>query len=247
MVRSRSSDRASENRARLCGPNLVMLGATLLLISQPTTALGQQQDDEPAAQGGLAVSTESTGPATTITGFRGLEWGTTEAEILGAFGEPFERRELQDGMRMLAYRSSLVGQPSVVLFGLLANENGGLVKVQEVIEVADGDACIEIIRDIHQEIDLQYPLIRPKEQAKNNTPDVICDAAPRGMAYWHRQWTDAETGSVITVSLASGSEHVDLIYESGRFRDWVDPESDRTTEVLEDEGAATEDALEAVP
>jgi len=216
----------------------------LVIAFQPTTGLAQDEEGGPDARQ-LAASTAPTGPSVTIAGFRGLEWGTPATRIVEAFGEPFERRELESGLQLLAYHSVLAGQPSVVLFGLL--EDGGLVKAQEVIDVGDGAACIETIRDIHQQVDLQYPLIRPREQAKNNTPDVICDAAPRGLAYWHRQWTDTETGSVITVSLASGSQHVDLIYESGRFRDWVDPEADGTFEVTDDEGAAQQNVLEAVP
>ena len=220
---------------------LLAAGAGLVAF-QPGAAFGQE--DDPPARGALAALTDPVGPSMTVTGFRGLEWGMAETDILRTYGEPFERRELESGLRMMAYHSILGGQPSVVLFGLL--DEGGLVKAQEVIDVAGGDACIEIVRDIHHAIDLQYPLIRPREQARNNTPDTICEAAPRGQAYWHRQWTDAETGSVITVSLASGSEHVDLIYESRRFREWVDPAADGTFEVLEDEGASTE-VLEAAP
>lgn len=218
----------------------LLIGGTAVLASRPATAVAQE--DMPQT---FAASAEPPTPSTTISGFRELDWGTPEAEIVQSYGDPFERRDLPSGLQIFAYHSSLVGQPSVVLLGLLAGE--GLVKAQEVIDVANGDACIATIRDIHAEIDLQYPLIRPKEQAKNNTPDVICEAAPRGLAYWHRQWTDTETGSTITVSLASGSEHVDLIYESGRFREWVDPDAAQAVNVQEDEGAPTEDVLEAVP
>ena len=232
---------ASAGYGRICLRTVCLLvGATVVLAPRSVAAVAQE--DVPPS---FAASAEPVAPSTTISGFRELDWGTSEAEIVRSYGDPFERRDLENGLQMLAYRSSLVGQPSVVLLGFLADE--GLVKAQEVIDVADGDACIETIRDIHAEIDLQYPLIRPKEQAKNNTPDVICEAAPRGMAYWHRQWTDAETGSIITVSLASGSEHVDLIYESGRFREWVDPNAAQTVNVQENEGAPPQDVLEAAP
>ena len=218
----------------------LLIGGAAVLVPRPAAAVAQEVVPPP-----FAASAEAVSPSNTISGFRELDWGTSEAEVVRTYGDPFERRDLESGLQMLAYRSSLVGLPSVVLLGLLADE--GLVKAQEVIDVAEGDACIETIRDIHAEIDLQYPLIRPKEQAKNNTPDVICEAAPRGLAYWNRQWTDTETGSTITVSLASGSGHVDLIYESGRFREWVDPDAAQTVNVEEDEGAPTGNVLEAVP
>lgn len=232
---------ASAGRGRLgLRTACLLVGATVVLAPRPAEAVAQ--DDAPPT---FAASAEPVSPSSTITEFRELDWGTPETEIVQSYGDPFERRELENGLQILAYHSNLVGQPSVVLLGLLADE--GLVKAQEVIDVAEGDACIETIRAIHAEIDLQYPLIRPKEQAKNNTPDVICEAAPRGLAFWHRQWTDPETGSTITVSLASGSEHVDLIYESGHFREWLDPDAAQTVNVQEDEGAPTEDVLEAVP
>jgi hypothetical protein len=239
MLRTFGSESACGRRLDFRTTSLLLVGA-VLLAPAPARALAQD-DGAPT----FAASTEPVSPSMTIAGFRELTWGTSEEAIVRKYGDAFERRDLDSGMRMLAYRSSLVGQPSVVLLGLL--ENDGLVKAHEVIDVGDGDTCIESIRDIHAEIDLQYPLIRPREQARNNTRDVICEAAPRGQAYWHRQWTDAETGSTITVSLTSGSEHVDLIYESGRFREWVDPDAKQTVDVREDEGAPAEDVLEAVP
>lgn len=211
-----------------------VFGALLALHPSPVAA--QTEGDEP----GVVMSE----PSTEISSFRGIEWGTTEAELIESFGQPVEQRQLETGLELLAYRSELVGQPSLILFGLLQDE--GLVKAQEVVDVPGGDACIDMIRSIHHQIDLQYPLIRPSEQAKNNTPDAICEAAPAGSAYWHRQWRDEETGSVITVSLASGSDQVDVTYESRQFRDWVDPERAASAEPLEDRGAPTE-ILEAAP
>ena len=172
----------------------------------------------------------------TIEGFEELAWGTGAAEIVGRYGEPIEQRRLESGLSMLAFRDSLAGEPSIVLFGLL--DEDGLVKAQEVVDV--GEDCIEVIRRIHRHINLQYPLIRPAEQAKNNSPEDICAAAPQGLAFWHRQWRDEATGSVITVSLESGSEQVDLTYESRRFREWIDPEAAARVQILEDEGAPEE-------
>lgn len=220
--------------ARPVSRTACVLGA--LLAFHPPLPAAQAESDDSAA-----VVTE---PSTEISSFRGIEWGTTEAELVEAFGQPVEQRQLETGLELMAYRSELVGQPSLILFGLLDEE--GLVKAQEVIDVPGGDACIDMIRSIHHQIDLQYPLIRPSEQAKNNTPDAICDAAPAGSAYWHRQWRDEETGSVITVSLASGSQQLDVTYESRQFRDWAEPDQAESAEPLEDEGAPTE-ILEAAP
>lgn len=158
-------------------------------------------------------------PSMTIDGFRGLAWGTSPAEIVSKFGEPAENRRIDDGLLMLAYRDSLEGRPSVILFGLL--DDAGLVKGQEVVDAGEGDSCITYIRAVHRTVDLRYPLIRPKEEAKNNTGDAICEAAAGGMAFWHRQWRDEATGSIVTVSLDSGADQVNLIYESKAFRDWL--------------------------
>lgn len=209
-------------------------------LAHPTASAAQERGDDLAAR-----ELAATGPSTEISGFGPVSWGTPEAEIVAAYGDPSETRILESGLHMLAYRDSLAGQPSLLLFGLLPGE--GLVKAQEVVDVPGGEACIELIRDIHQQINLQYPLIRPAEQAKNNSPDTICEAAPRGEAYWHRQWRDAATGSVVTVSLPSGSAQIDVTFESGRFREWIEPEESGGETVLEDEGAASEEVLEASP
>lgn len=198
------------------------------------------------ANGALAQDTmaDAEGPFTSITGFRGLDWGTPQAEVIASLGEPSERRRLENGLEMVAYRGTLVGRPSIVLFGFLEDE--GLVKAQEVSNLAGGDECIEQVRDVHREVNLRYPLIRPTEEAKNNSPDAICTAAPAGEAYWHRQWRDEATGSVITVSVRSGSDQVELTYESRAFVDWIGPEEGGPVVEVEDEGAPAE-VLEATP
>lgn len=210
-----------------------LLIAALLLGTPP--GLPAQETVQAADD---TASRDTSEPSTTISGFRGIEFGASGDEIRATFGEPLEERLLENGLRMLAYRGELAGQPSVILFGLL--DDRGFVKAQEVIDLAGGEECIGQIRDIHHEINLKFPLIRPAEQARNNTPDAICTAAPAGQAFWHRQWRDDSTGALITVSVPSGSDEVDVIYESRAFRDWVDPESDTATGVIEDEGAPTE-------
>ncbi|MFW6083828.1 MAG: hypothetical protein ACODAA_01290 [Gemmatimonadota bacterium] len=184
------------------------------------------------------------GPFTSISGFRGLSWGTAEADVIARFGEPEERRTLESGIEIIAYRGTLADRPSIVLLGFLADR--GLVKAQEVSNLAGGEKCIEQVRDVHREVNLRYPLIRPAEEAKNNTPDAICSAAPAGDAYWHRQWRDETTGSVVTVSLRSGSDKVELTYESQAFIDWIGSEDGGATPEIEDEGAPAE-VLEARP
>jgi len=210
-----------------------LLIAALLLGTPP--GLRAQQTVQPADD---TASRDPSEPSATISGFRGVEFGASADDIRAVFGEPLEERRLENGLRMLAYRGELAGQPSVILFGLL--DDRGFVKAQEVIDLAGGEECIGQIRDIHHEINLRYPLIRPAEQARNNTPDAICTAAPAGQAYWHRQWRDQSTGALITVGVSSGSDEIDVVYESRAFRDWVDPESDAATGVIEDEGAPTE-------
>lgn len=176
--------------------------------------------------------------STTIDSFRGLPWGSGAEAILEAFGEPEEDEVLNGGLRMLAFRDSLGGRASVLLFGVLPE--GGLVKGQEIVTAMEGRECIDQMRDIHRLIDLQYPLIRPTEEARNSTADMICEAAQRGGAYWYRQWIDEATGSVISVRLDSGSTQINLIYESRPFREWVGA----PLEVVPDEAAASEAAID---
>lgn len=191
----------------------------------------------------LAVSTVQAQqrPSTTIDSFRDMAWGSDGTMILDAFGEPEQDEILDGGLRMLAFRDSLAGRPSVVLFGILPED--GLVKGQEIVTALEGKECIDQIRAIHTFVDLQYPLIRPTEQARNNTADMICEAVKRGSGYWHRQWIDESTGSVISVRLDSGSSQIILIYESLRFREWVGS----PMEIVPDAGAAAEGAIGRSP
>ncbi|MGI9039359.1 MAG: hypothetical protein ACR2GQ_10920 [Gemmatimonadota bacterium] len=192
-----------------------------------------------AAGSGLAQD----GPSATIDGFRGLRWGVTPTEIEASFGPPLESQRMDGGLHMIAYRDSLAGRPSVVLFGLL--DDVGLVKGQEVIDAGDGEACIEYIRAVHEAVNLRFPLIRPNEQAKNNSRDAICEAAAEGMAFWYRQWRDEQNGSVVTVRLDSGSDEVNLIYESQVFRQWADIDTD--VGVVPDDGRAEAEDINPVP
>lgn len=180
-------------------------------------------------------------PSTTITSFRGLDWGSEAEAVLAAFGEPEEDAILDGGLRMLAFRDSLVGRPSVVLFGILPED--GLVKGQEVVNALEGQECVDQIRGIHTFVDLQYPLIRPSEEARNSTSSMICEAVKLGSGYWHRQWVDESTGSVISVRLDAGSTQITLVYESLRFREWVGA----PLETVPDEGEGVDEAIGRVP
>jgi len=180
-------------------------------------------------------------PSTTITSFRGLGWGTEAETVLAAYGDPEEDAMLDGGLRMLAFRDSLVGQPSVVMFGFLPD--GGLVKGQEVVGALEGQECVDLIRRIHRFVDLQYPLIRPSEEARNNTPGMICEAAKLGGAHWHRQWIDTSTGSVISVRLDTGTTRISMTYESRQFREWVGAPLD----VVPDGGEDVDGSIGRVP
>jgi hypothetical protein len=201
----------------------------------------------------LAAATPVTaqdGPSMTIDGFRGLTWGASASEVTASLGAPVESRRVAGGLQMLAYRDTLAGRPSVVLLGLLDDE--GLVKGQEVVPAGGGDECIEYIRAVHQAVNLRFPLIRPNEQAKNNSRDTICEAAAEGLAFWYRQWRDEETGSVVTVRLDSGSDEVNLVYESQAFRTWAQsgapgaPGAGNEPRVP-DQGRATADEVDPAP
>lgn len=191
----------------------------------------------------LVVSTGSAqqSPSATIESFRGLPWGSDAEAILEAFGEPEEDTILEGGLRMLTFRDSLVGRSSLVLFGILPDQ--GLVKGQEVVIALEEQACVEQIRKIHTFVDLQYPLIRPTEEARNNTGGMICEAVKQGSGHWHRQWIDQVTGSVISVRLDSGSTQINLIYESRQFREWIGAPVD----VVPDEAAAADEVIGRVP
>ena len=112
------------------------------------------------------------------------------------------------------------------------------MKAQELVDLEAtglaGQACVEFVQRIHHDVDLRFPLIRPAERAKNNSPDAICEAAAEGLAYWYRQWRDEETGTVVTVGLGSGATQIELNYESLAFRDWVTASGGETVPLVEE-------------
>ena len=196
---------------------------------------------------GEAVAQER--PSMTIDGYDGLSWGATIDDVVARHGQAIDDAMLETELRMLAFEDSLGARPSVLLVGFL--EDHGMVKVQQVVEIDTSAACVDYIRDLHRAIDVRYPLIRPTEEARNNSPDVICKAAADGNAFWHRQWRDEETGAVVTVSLPSGSDRVQLTYESGVFREWIRALSEARSGAMPgevpDRGAEAEAELDAVP
>lgn len=200
-----------------------LMAVTTLLASAPARA------QQPAAG-------EHAAPSLTITGFEGVPFGVDRATAVQARGEPEDERALDSGLRLLLWRDELEGQPSILLFGFLPDE--GFVKAQELVDLEAtglaGEACVEFVRQIHHDVDLRYPLIRPAERAKNNSRDAICEAAAEGLAFWYRQWRDDETGTVVTVGLGSGATQVELTYESLAFRDWVTASGGETVPLVEE-------------
>lgn len=197
------------------------------------------------ATGVAEAPAQETGASMTIDGVGDLAWGTPAEEVRTRLGQSSGDEMLEAGLRMLAYEDSLSGRPSVLLLGFLGDQ--GLVKGQYVAAIDTSAACVEYIREVHRMVDRRYPLIRPTEEARNNSPDVICKAAAEGLAFWHRQWRDEESGAVVTVSLPSGSDRVHVTYESAVFRDWIRARAQVETVDVPDRGAAAPQEIDAVP
>ena len=68
-----------------------------------------------------------------IDGFHGIEWGSSEADVLYRFGEPAQIDSLGNGIVVLAYRVDLLGEPAVAFFALLGDR--GMIKGQYIVKL----------------------------------------------------------------------------------------------------------------
>ena len=160
--------------------------------------------------------------STSIDGFHGMPWGTTETEILAQFGEPAHVDTLENGILVLAYRETLLDEPAVAFYAILADQ--GLVKGQYVakLQLEEGN-CEAQYRVYRDHVTLAYPLIVPVENYDYPFTEDFCTALQKGRGVWANQWTDTSNGSVITVIVPLGTDEVRLIYESATFINWLEP------------------------
>jgi hypothetical protein len=161
--------------------------------------------------------------STSINGFHGMRWGTSSDEILAKFGEPAQVDTLDNGILVLAYRETLLGEPVVAFYALLDDQ--GLVKGQYVVklQLEEGN-CEAQYRVYRDHVTLSYPLIIPIENYDYPFTEDFCTALQNSRGEWANQWKDSSNGSVITVIVPRGSDEVRLIYESATFLNWLEPE-----------------------
>lgn len=162
--------------------------------------------------------------STSIDGFHGMPWGTTETEILAQFGEPAQVDTLENGILVLAYREIFLGEPAVAFYAILADR--GLVKGQYVVKLRlEEGSCEAQYRVYRDHVTLAYPLIVPIENYDYPFTEDFCTALRNQRGVWANQWTDTSNGSVITVIVPLGTDEVRLIYESATFLEWLGPET----------------------
>ena len=162
--------------------------------------------------------------STSIDGFHGLSWGATTTEILAQFGEPAQVDTLENGVLVLAYRETLLGEPAVSFYAILADQ--GLVKGQYVVKLRlEEGNCEAQYRVYRDHVTLAYPLIVPVENYDYPFTEDFCTAVQNRRGTWANQWRDTSNGSVITVIVPLGTDEVRLIYESATFLDWLGPET----------------------
>ena len=161
--------------------------------------------------------------STSIDGFRGLTWGSSESDVQTSFGEPAQIDTLQNGIVVLGYRETLLGEPAAAFFALLGER--GLVKGQHVVKLRleEGD-CEGQYRVYRDHVTLSYPLISPVENYDYPFAEDFCTALQNERGWWANQWADPSNGSVVTVIVQQGTDEVKLIYESAAFLEWLGPE-----------------------
>lgn len=157
----------------------------------------------------------------TIDGFNGMPWGSSELAVRTEFGDPTQADVLENGIVVLAYRDTLLGEPSVSLYAILGDQ--GLIKGQHAVKLRlDKGNCEGQYRVYRDHVTLTYPLIVPIENYDFPFTDDFCTAIEEGTGEWANQWKDSRTGSVATVIVQRGTDEVKLIYESRAFIAWLE-------------------------
>jgi len=161
---------------------------------------------------------------TSIDGFNGMAWGSSDSAIRAKYSEPAQVDSLENGIVILTYRENLLGEPAVALFAVFGDH--GLIKGQHIaklkLEEGDCEAQYRVYRD---HVTLTYPLISPVETADFPFAEDFCTALQNGHGWWVTQWTDPSNGSVATVIVQQGTDEVKLIYESAVFLNWLDAQA----------------------
>jgi len=162
--------------------------------------------------------------STSIDGFRGMAWGASEADIRSVNGEPAKVDTLDNGIVVLAYRDTLLGEPTVAFYALLGEE--GMIKGQYVVKLKldEGD-CEGQYRVYRDHVTLSYPLIAPIENYDYPFTVDFCTALRDQNGWWANQWKDPSNGSVVTVIVQQGTDEVKLIYESATFLRWLEADA----------------------
>jgi hypothetical protein len=159
--------------------------------------------------------------SSSIDGFNGMPWGSSDADIIAEFGEPSQVSSLDTGMRVLAYDTELLGDPAVSLYAILGDQ--GLIKGQHMVKLRPDKGNCEGQYGVYRDhVTLTYPLIAPIENYDYPFTEDFCTAIENGNGEWANQWTDPSSGSVVTVIVERGTDDVKLIYESATFIRWLD-------------------------
>jgi hypothetical protein len=155
----------------------------------------------------------------TISGFNGLAWGASYAEVEQALGPTPRSEVLESGITVLVFADSVAGENSVAMYAML--NSLGMVKGQHTVRLDPEADCVAVYRRLRDHVMLSYPLIKPAERLASDSSLGFCDAQRAGEASWVTQWEDERTGSVATVVLETGSDVIKVVYESAQFLDWL--------------------------
>ena len=125
----------------------------------------------------------------TISGFAGLGWGTTRAELLARFGKPIE--DLKDST---VERLSYVQGPDSGFLLVVAKDHG-LVAAIRILPLATGSRCRATLLADSARIAQHLKGVTPQEK----TTRAVSDGGCGGFSQWDVLWRD-EAGDQILLS-----------------------------------------------
>ncbi|HEY0152876.1 MAG TPA: hypothetical protein VGB92_12820 [Longimicrobium sp.] len=187
---------------------LACAAAAMLGCSPPENASAGSAGVENAA------APDTVGP--TITGVPGIAWGTTAEAIVARRGEPPNRSDDAEGVKVLGYPESLAGQPVDLI--LFVHPRHGMFRAGYAASFQSHAECIMKLNLFDQGVSRRYPEL--EGVAKQIGEGEPCAALLQGTGGYLKQWTDPGNGAQVMLALQPGLPSVILTYTTPEAGLW---------------------------
>jgi len=162
----------------------------------------------------LATAACASRPQPVITGFRGVPWGATEAEVVAGLGAPWRQVPRGETERFLAYPAVLLAdhaaEPSVVI-----DRDSGMVQAGYLVRIRGFESrCEAAFESVAAVLLADFPSLQPGRTRRNDGNAPFCRAVLEGQAEAHLRLVDPANGAMLLAALEPGRDFMRVTYAS---------------------------------